>query len=1609
MSAVRYKVDKLTEDNYATWCRQMQNCLILSLLWSAIEDGSDDLPPAERTVRQSDSTADSSQSSEDVSVQLKLLTTEDPPPLQPVSKDIDARAKATIELNVSDRLLHMIPRTSTAKQAWDILARAFSSRMQARQLNLRAQLIGLRFEPKEGVTAFVNNFLRISDMLTAAGGGLAEKDLRLTLLQQLYQASSLRPILETILYDETLTIPDIVARLQATEARLAGISDPAPTSSKDKDTDTSAKAFTAAAKVKCSHCKRTGHDVSECRKLKAKLAKTAAKDKDGEATSCTYCGKSNHTTETCYKRKDDLQAASGSSLKAVAFSALLLSSSLPTASASACQPVGVKKPSNLMNILNRKYVEDVPAALTTSADEKRPYDYSDFQLEDTYFNALEQEFGPFDLDGAADRDGTNSHLTTFYSKDNSFLDADVSGKTIWLNPPFRSIPKFLSHYLYNKMKNPENTSAVIVVPHDPTATWWPLLFQMTQVRHWAAGMQLFTLPGLYKSDPRRRLQPCSFPVAVFYDAPSKETPERYAALHAVAQPTLVVDSGASHHMTHLRQHLHDFVPVEAHMLPRTVQGAGGLMSVAGSGTLILACDNTPGVEVTSAGPFVTLRNVLYVPKLNTTLVSMNAVTAHGGSAVFKDDTCEIFHPASAQPVLRASRHHGSEFPQLFTVDYGSLLLPAGEAHTATTTPTQSDLWHQRLGHLGYDAILKLKPLSHGINVPDSTLEAEFKNLSSCAPCMAGRQARSARVSKKTAYADTLLYRVHADLCGPFPTESIGGCKYFLLVIDEASRFSSLIPLETKAQGSMALIHLLTKFQTFTGKQVKHLRTDMGGEFMTTELKDFVQAHGIDHEFTGGYSPESNAIAERCNRTILEKMRSMLTAAGLPDEFWAEAAYHANFLRNVSPSSHCQDATPWELFQLSPPDLSGLRIFGALAHVHIPKELRRKLEVKSYKAISLNYNPKSKMYRVYLDGEVNEKRDVMVDESKMGWPTLYPDDTEQKTDNGPHLQSSEDSTPSPPDSPKSPTQFFPDLPRSEADISRSAQPSLAASQQPLDDEALEHDSDSAIPELPAASEPRYSLRQRDSNLSYGQFYKATTASSAEPTTLHEARMSPDWHDWHNAMDEEHNALLSNGTWELVDTPPGITPLPCKWVFKVKHKPDGTIERYKARLVAGGHRQRDGIDYADVFAPVSRFATVRTLLALAAHNDWPLHSIDISNAFLNATLDTPVYMRQPEEFSNGNSNQSCKLLKTLYGLKQAPKEWYLNLSKTLEAYGFIQSSADTAMWYKPATSTSPPVYLATWVDDIIYTTATDDNIAAVRDYIMTAYKARDLGATTHHLNIYIERDRKAKTLKISQPTLIDSIVNEFNMADSNPKSIPMSPGCDISKLTDQDTPLPQEVPYAKCVGALLYLSSTTRPDLALCVSLLAKHMSKPAMRHWTYAKSVLAYLNTTKTYGITYGTSNETLQAYTDADYAACKDTRKSRTGYVFTLFGGAITWSSKQQSVVALSTAESEYIAACHTAREGIWLQRLCKDLGIDCDGPLALHADNKASIHMATNSSDTARTKHIDVAYHFLRQSVLRHLIRMVFCPSDKNPADMFTKPLASAKFGIFTRFVGMS
>jgi hypothetical protein len=239
------------------------------------------------------------------------------------------------------------------------------------------------------------------------------------------------------------------------------------------------------------------------------------------------------------------------------------------------------------------------------------------------------------------------------------------------------------------------------------------------------------------------------------------------------------------------------------------------------------------------------------------------------------------------------------------------------------------------------------------------------------------------------------------------------------------------------------------------------------------------------------------------------------------------------------------------------------------------------------------------------------------------------------------------------------------------------------------------------------------------------------------------------------------------------------------------------------------------------------------------------------------------------------------------------------------------------------------------------------------------------------------------------------------------VPISPGADVTYRRD-DEPECDKTLYMRGVGALMYISTVSRPDISTAVSILARSMSNPGERHWQLLKGVLRYIRGTAEQGITYSAGQPSITGWTDADYACCKDTRRSRSGYVFTLYGGAVSWGSKLQSVVAQSSAESEYIAAAAAARELKWLRRLAADMGILHTGPITLRADNQACISMGHNTSDSARTKHIDVAYHFLRSAVAREVLTLQHVPSTHNPADAFTKPLAEAKFSQFIKMFGM-
>ena len=439
------------------------------------------------------------------------------------------------------------------------------------------------------------------------------------------------------------------------------------------------------------------------------------------------------------------------------------------------------------------------------------------------------------------------------------------------------------------------------------------------------------------------------------------------------------------------------------------------------------------------------------------------------------------------------------------------------------------------------------------------------------------------------------------------------------------------------------------------------------------------------------------------------------------------------------------------------------------------------------------------------------------------------------------------------------------------------------------------------------------------------------------------------------------------------------------------------------MAGGHRQDTALILEeDVFAPVSRFASLRMLLSLVAVQGMHMHSLDISNAFLNGKLHEPVYMKQPAMFESSNKDHVCILQRTLYGLKESPKAWYNELTAVLVRLGFECCTDDEALWINHKHN----VYMIIWVDDMLIACKDLGALSACKKALLGAFKGRDLGPTDRFLNASITVNKQAGTVKISQPDYIVNLLHEYNMTNAAAKAAPMAQGVNLGPALEGEECT--KAPYPQCVGALLYLANFTRPDISFAVSSLARHMTKPTERHWGQVKHLLAYLKGTQQHGIVYGCTTDGLQGWCDADFAACTVSRKSRTGYIYSVAGGAIAWQSKLQATIALSTAEAEYTAASHAAKECTWIGRIARLLGVHHDLPPVLRVDNQAAIKLAVAGGHSARTKHIDVAAMHIRSAVLRKVLLVEYIQSKDNVADMLTKPLAAENVQRLIKVVGI-
>ncbi|XP_019173195.1 PREDICTED: uncharacterized protein LOC109168598 [Ipomoea nil] len=503
--------------------------------------------------------------------------------------------------------------------------------------------------------------------------------------------------------------------------------------------------------------------------------------------------------------------------------------------------------------------------------------------------------------------------------------------------------------------------------------------------------------------------------------------------------------------------------------------------------------------------------------------------------------------------------------------------------------------------------------------------------------------------------------------------------------------------------------------------------------------------------------------------------------------------------------------------------------------------------------------------------------------------------------------------------------------------------------------------------------------------------AAIVTADEPTCYSQAVAFP---EWRAAMDLEFNALLQNDTWRLVPCRPGQNIVGCKWVFRVKRMADGSVERHKARLVVKGFNQVVGEDFFDTFSPVVKPTTVYLLLALAVSRGWTIRQLDVHNAFLNGHLAKTVYMRQPPGYVDEQfPTHVCILQRSLYGLKQAPRAWFRRLHDYLLKIGFRSSKTDVSLFIYSKSDCR--VYLLVYVDDILIMGSDSALVSALFNHLAGAFKIRDLGAPRFFLGIKTVAVDGA--LVLSQRRYMSDILRRAGMEDCKPILTPVS--TTKSGFPAESDPLPDPTLFRRLAGALQYLT-IIRPDLSYAVNRLCRSMHAPTVAHWIDLKRVLRYVKGTLQFGLRISKSDSlVVHAFSDSDWADCLVDKKSTSGFVVYLGNNLVSWVCRKQKTVARSSTEAEYKGLADASAEVSWLVSLLVEMGLRLSSPPRLWCDNLGATYLCANPVFHARTKHVEIDYHFVRDKVASGNLAVQFISTKDQLADIFTKALGSSRF----------
>lgn len=1033
--------------------------------------------------------------------------------------------------------------------------------------------------------------------------------------------------------------------------------------------------------------------------------------------------------------------------------------------------------------------------------------------------------------------------------------------------------------------------------------------------------------------------------------------------------------------------------------------------------------NVSGKGMIELNRKISVDKVSLVNGLKYDLLSVHQLCLNGkNKVVFTDNSCYVKSISTGRILLKGFVENGV---YLTDPEFNP------EEHLCLASKSEStNLWHRRMGHVNIRLLKRLQIQGLVRGLPE--VSEDLKKV--CEPCTRGKQSRTSFPFKNAVSTSKPLQLVHMDLCGPMRTKSRGGNSYVFVIVDDYSRFTWVIFIANKTEVFDEFKSWVKVTERNHSLNLAGIRTDHGTEFENERFISWCTKHGVHHNFSAPRTPQQNGVVERKNRTLQDMTRTMLIESGLPMSFWGEAMNTACYILNRAYLRYMLNKTPYELLKGRRPNISHLKVFGCRCYIHDNgKSQLGKFDPRSEEGVFVGYAMDSKAYKVYnkRTRKVEESIHVVFDEESMAENPIKerePEDSGNdifvlnranqiinevaegdEPQNGPEVHEPQNGPEAvePADTDSDSANEGPQQNPNEVQHNELEDQLPNEGQHPdVENDQVEHDDDqpSVGDEVQQDLGPvvplRRSTRIKRPNTQLEDFIVGAAVegeqtlkafvSLVEPSKVQEALKDP---EWVQAMHEELHQFEKNKVWRLVPRPKNRKIIGTRWVFKNKRDENGAIVRNKARLVVKGYNQQEGIDFEETFAPVARLEAIRLLIAYSVQFGFKLHQMDVKTAFLNGNLKEEVYVQQTPGFEDFQHPDWVYVLdKALYGLKQAPRAWYDRLAEFLMKHGYERGKVDNTLFMRR--TKNHLLVVQVYVDDIVFGSTSETLVKEFQKLMESEFEMSMMGELTFFLGLQIKQEEDGT--KVHQQKYLEDVLRKYDMNGSKSISTPSSPADTLSKETS--SPKIDPTKYRGMIGSLLYLTAS-RPDIMFSVCQCARYQADPREDHLKAVKRIMRYLNGTRTFVLWYPKAKSlSLEGYSDADYAGDRADRKSTSGMAQFLGSCLVSWGSKKQNSVALSTTEAEYVAAAVCCAQLLWLKNQLSDFNLFFND-VPIYCDNMSAICVAKNPVYHSKMKHIEIRHHFIRDCVEKGLVSIKFCRTEEQVADIFTKALHREAF----------